>query len=77
MMIRDPTKPWTKYLTFRNLAVKMQQKWVDRQELPALGAWPVLNGSTAVKFQTQGLNPETNIGFFKVSWYLTLRGSRY
>lgn len=50
MMIRDPTRSWTKFLTFRNLAVKMQQKWIDRQELPSLGAWPVLNGSTGVRF---------------------------
>ncbi len=76
MMIRDPSRPWQKYLTFRNLATKMQQKWIDRETLPALDAWPVLNGSTAVKFLTQGLNATTIVGYFKVSWYITLRGSR-
>lgn len=48
IMIRDPKRGWSKYLTFRNLANKMQQKWIDYETLPSVGAYPVLNGSTAV-----------------------------
>lgn len=78
MMIRDPTRTWSKYLTFRNLAVKMQQKWINPDEFPTIptSAIEALKGSTALRFQTQGINPNTKLGYFRVSWYIVYRGQK-
>lgn len=75
IMIRDPTRVWSKYLTFRNLAVKMQQKWLDPSTFPiSPQAIDALNGSTSLRFQTQGINQNAKLGYFRVSWYITFRG---
>lgn len=73
LRMRSPSRQFTVYRNNKPLAKSQQAKWIDTQ-----ASTSVANGnplaSMNVRITYQGFETGAIVGYFKLCWYVTMRG---
>jgi len=72
----DPTRKYSKYLSFKGLSRSQKFEWQDTQEAIIDDYNGLSQGSTLLKLRHTNIPEGTTMGYIKATWYIAMRGQR-
>lgn len=72
----DPTRKYSKYLSFKGLSKSQNLQWQNTKEAIIDDYNTLTRGSSLFKLRYTNIPAGTTLGYFKMTWYVSMRGQR-
>jgi len=72
----DPTRKYSKYLSFKGLSRSQNLKWQNTADATGTTFNELTKGSSLFKLRYTGIPVGSTMGYFKMTWYISMRGQR-